>query len=445
MAVIGIELVDAAVVAVKDGERLAASPGIALLEATGVVVGDAAAAQARLKPVLAADRFWSDLSAESQAQGAAAPVSHAELAYAHLASLWRAVSQPGDAAVFALPGAMRLHQAGLLQGIARRAGIPVAGTVDAAVAACAGLAARGTVLHLDVQLHQAVLTELAGATVLRRRRVDIAPRAGLKAMYSAWAQLVAEAMVRRTRFDPLHQAATEQQLYQRLPGWLAELGRAESLDAVIETDAGAFAATLRREQLTLAAEAWYAQLAELVHAGHRADEEATLALSARAALLPALAERLAALPGLGPVTLPLEAAAAGAAARAAEIGPAEPPALVTALARSVPAATGARRRAAGARPTHVIQDGRAHAIGPQPLVVGAGAGPGRRLPLAAGAGISRQHCALVAQDGAVLVRDTSRYGTWVNGERVDGEAVLAAGDRLRVGTPGVVLELVAVG
>jgi hypothetical protein len=28
---------------------------------------------------------------------------------------------------------------------------------------------------------------------------------------------------------------------------------------------------------------------------------------------------------------------------------------------------------------------------------------------------------------------------------VDGEAVLGAGDRLRVGTPGVVLELVAVG
>jgi hypothetical protein len=93
----------------------------------------------------------------------------------------------------------------------------------------------------------------------------------------------------------------------------------------------------------------------------------------------------------------------------------------------------------------VIQDGRAHPIGAQPLVVGAGAGPGRRLALGAGAGISREHCALLAQGGEVLVRDTSRYGTWVNGERVAGEAVLAAGDRLRIGTPGVVLELVAVG
>jgi len=446
MAFVGIEVVDAAVVAAGgDARRLAASPGLAVLEATGPVVGEEAAAQARAKPVLVADRFWSDLSADSWAQGGAAPVSHAELAHAHLSSLWRAVAQPEDAAVFAVPGAMRLHQAGLLWGIARRAGIPVAGMVDAAVAACAGLAARGILLHLDVQLHQAVLTELSGATVLRRRRVGIAPRAGLRAMYSAWAQLVAEAMVRRTRFDPLHQAATEQQLYERLPGWLAALGRAESVDTTIETESGSFGATVRREQFTLAAEAWYAQLAELVHEGHRADEEATLALTARAALLPALGARLASLPGLELAVLPEEAAAAAAAARATEIGPAEPPALVAALPRSRPLSAAARQRARGARPTHVIQDGRAHAIGAEPLVVGAGPGGGRRIALPAAAGVSRSHCSLVAQGDRVLVRDSSRHGTWVNGARVDGEAALAAGDRLRVGTPGIVLELVAVG
>jgi len=445
MAVIGIELVDAAVVAVRDGARVAASPGIALLEAGGVVTGDAAAAQARLKPVLAADRFWLDLSAESWAQGAAAPVSHAGLAYAHLSSLWRKVSQPGDTAAFALPGSMRLHQAGLLLGIARRAGIPVAGIVDAAVAACAGFAARETVLHLDVQLHQAVLTELSGATVLRRQRVDVAPRAGLKAIHSAWAQLVAEAMVRRTRFDPLHQAATEQQLHERLPGWLAALASAESVDAAIETDAGTFVATVRREMFTLAAEAWYAQLAELVHAAHRAGEPATLAMSSRTALLPAIGARLAAQPGLELVELAETAPAAAAAARAADLGPAEPPALVVALPRARPATAVARRRAGSEAPTHLILDGRAHAIAAQPLVIGAGGTGARRIPLPPGPGISREHCSLRRDGGDVLLRDTSRYGTWVNGERVDGEAVLAAGDRLRVGTPGVVLELVAVG
>ncbi len=444
MAAIGIEVVDAALIAVREGARVATSPGAALLEPEGLVTGEQAAAQARLKPVLATDRFWADLAADVLAGSADAQWTHADLAYAHLSSLWRSISQPGDAAVFALPGSLRLHQAGLLHAIARRAGIAVAGCVDSAVAACAGFAARETILHLDVQLHQAVLTELGGAAILRRRRVDIAPRAGLKAMYSAWAQLVAEAMVRRTRFDPLHQAASEQQLFERLPEWLALLAHAESVDAVIDTGAGAYSATLRREQFTLAAEAWYAQLAELVHGGHRAGEPATLALSSRAALLPALGARLAAQPGLELVELSESAPAAAAAARAAELGPAEPPALVVALPRVRPA-TATKRRTGVAAPTHVILDGRAHAIGERPLVIGAGGGAGRRIPLPAGPGISREHCSLLRTGVDVLVRDHSRHGTWLNGARIEGEAALGAGDRLRVGSPGVVLELVAVG
>jgi hypothetical protein len=442
MAAVGLEIVDAALVAVREGARVAASPGVAIVAPAGLKVGEAAAAEQRLQPVLAADRFWSDLAADSFAGAAGHAVSHAELAHAHLTAVWRTVAAPGDEAVLALPGSMRVNQAGLLLGIARHIGMPVAGVVDAAVAATAGLAARVDVLHLDVQLHQAVLTVLEGDTVLRRRRVEIAPRAGMKVMFGAWAQLVSEAMVRRTRFDPLHQAATEQQLYERLPDWLAALAGRESLNVAIESGGSSFAAAVRREQFTLAAEAWYAQLAELVRAG-LGGGSATLALSARAALLPALGERLGALPGLEVTVLPQTAAAEAAALRVAELGPADPPTLVTALERAH-AAPPATRRAAGAPATHVVVGGRAHAIDERPLVIGLGEGAGRRISLGgAGAGISRLHCTLLRDRGRTLVRDHSRYGTFVNGGRVAGEAEIGAGDRLRVGSPGVVFELVA--
>ena len=55
------------------------------------------------------------------------------------------------------------------------------------------------------------------------------------------------------------------------------------------------------------------------------------------------------------------------------------------------------------------------------------------------------HALIVADRDGVRVRDHSRFGTWLNGAPVAGEAPLEAGDRLRLGTPGVVLELVAVG
>ena len=444
MSAIGIETSDAAVVAVRDGERLAASPGVALLAAAGPVVGESAAAGLRLQPMLAADRFWTDLSREALAGAAGQAASHADLVHAHLGTLWKSVAAPGDEAVFAVPASMRPHQVGLLLGIARALAIPVAGVVDAAVAACADLDARPVILHLDVQLHQAVLTELAGHGLLRRRRVEIAPRAGIKAMHAAWAQLVSEAMVRRTRFDPLHQAASEQQLYDRLPAWLDALSAAESVDAAVDSGAGSFSATVGRQQIALAAEAWYSQLEDLVRGLHRADGSATLALTSRAARLPALAERLESVGGLDVVRLPVEAAASGAAARVAEIGPADPPTLATALQRAH-VLTGGERRRVVSPATHVIQAGRAHAISDLGLEIGHGPGEGRRISITGpGDGISRRHCTIERVAGRALVRDHSRYGTFVNGERVQGEAELGAGDRLRVGSPGVVLELVAV-
>ncbi|MGH8243546.1 MAG: hypothetical protein ACRETY_09375, partial [Steroidobacteraceae bacterium] len=77
MAAIGIEVVDASVIAVRDGVRMAASPGVALVAPSRLTVGEPAAAAARLQPVLAADRFWVDLSQESFAGTATPPLSHA--------------------------------------------------------------------------------------------------------------------------------------------------------------------------------------------------------------------------------------------------------------------------------------------------------------------------------------------------------------------------------
>ena len=148
-----------------------------------------------------------------------------------------------------------------------------------------------------------------------------------------------------------------------MPGWLAALATQETIDISIEADAGTFTATLRREQFALAVEAYYAQLIDLVHTGRRAGEAATLALSSRAAALPALRERLAALPDLDLVVLPDTAPAAAAATRVDELGPAEPPALATALQRRhAVAASQGSRRAGAACPTHVILNGHAHVI-----------------------------------------------------------------------------------
>ena len=99
----------------------------------------------------------------------------------------------------------------------------------------------------------------------------------------------------------------------------------------------------------------------------------------------------------------------------------------------------------GGRPTHLLFGHEALAVGREPLVLGTQAADGERwLDLRADMpGVSRRHCAVSEQNGRCVVTDYSRYGTFLNGHRIDGTAVLQPGDVLRIGTPGFELRLIS--
>ena len=61
------------------------------------------------------------------------------------------------------------------------------------------------------------------------------------------------------------------------------------------------------------------------------------------------------------------------------------------------------------------------------------------------AGVSRRHCTFIRDGDELILLDHSGFGTFVNGERVAERARVYAGDRVRVGEPGVELALIAVG
>ena len=60
------------------------------------------------------------------------------------------------------------------------------------------------------------------------------------------------------------------------------------------------------------------------------------------------------------------------------------------------------------------------------------------------AGISRRHCTLSPEGEQLILIDHSGFGTFVNGERVAERVSLRAGDRVRLGDPGVELALITV-
>ena len=91
----------------------------------------------------------------------------------------------------------------------------------------------------------------------------------------------------------------------------------------------------------------------------------------------------------------------------------------------------------------MLFENRAFAIDNDPLALGTLSSGGREVTLQQDMpGVSRQHCTLQLQNGQCIIRDHSRYGTFLNGHRIDGSAVLQVGDLVRLGTPGYELRLI---
>jgi hypothetical protein len=459
MSLLAVELNDAALVVARAGDvdLLPASPGYALLQDGQVLVGMAAAGRARITPLYAQNRYWHQLGLEKLPWSAPRVQTHADLAFAQLANLIETAAPPaGSGLLFAVPPGLSREQLGLLVGIGNETGLVVRGLVDIGVAACAARATSPHVLHLDLQLHQAVVTVLEHARAegaLRRARYEILPGAGLLSIQQSMVETVATLFVRKTRFDPLHEAATEQALVDALPGWLAALADHDATTAEIAAGSRVHSLTIERSHVIGSIEHRLADLQRLVQASRPAGLAVELCVSAQAAAVPGLLDRLATLRDCRVTLLPPGAAARGALEFSHAI--ARSPEAVTLVHRlPIGSPAGAQAEAVAAlaplpaaqTPTHVLHADRAYAISEQPLVLGSAvAGPGRALPLPPGTpGVSRAHCTLFAREGMVQVEDHSTYGTFVNDERVTGRLVLEVGDVLRLGAPGVSLSLIRV-
>ncbi len=460
MSILALELNGAGVTGVSDrggaGETMPASPGYALLDGDRLVTGAEAAQQARLKPRFTHSRFWEELDTTPLSRPFPKSLSRADLAHAHLEAIWRSLEPGATEVLLTVPGWYTDGQLGLILGIAHACDMPVTGIVDSAVATSALGFSGQKLLHLDVHLHRTVATELEQAGGIRRGRVAVSKQVGLVSLLDDWAKLIAGIFVHQTRFDPLYRAASEQTLCRYLPRWLEELSEREAVPLRMEASGKEYTIELTREQAIHGARAGYQQIAQLVESFMGASEPPTLLLSHRLSQLPGLEERLSR--DFDVAALPMRAAASGALALRDRIpSPGEDGELtfVTSFrfedARAEAGGVPAPMDRLGPsktkpRPTHVVVDGIAHPITPEPFVLGSGIPEGSRGFDLGGeiAGLSRDHCSIYRSEDRVLVEDHSSFGSFLNGKRLEGIKKVAAGDRLRLGHSSIEVQLIQV-
>lgn len=432
MLLSALEINDSGLTLLRAGEEPLVSPGVAVLDNRQLLLGEAAARQFRLRPGNANSQFWQQLNLEPLGITTRDIRSSADLVYSHLKSIWN--PGPGEhEVILVVPGVYNPEQLALLLGITNECGIPVRGIVDTAVAASRYSAAGRRLLHLDVHLHRMVLSELEEGSVIRRRRSDSIAGVGLTQLADLWCNRIADAFVRNTRFDPMHQAESEQLLYNSLPGWLETMDREGSAMLEVESAGRKYQLGFKRQQLVETSRDMFRQVAEQVNA-RGADAGVLVQLTHRANALPGLVEALTELDQCQVVILEAHAGPLGAMQHAAQIRcDKDDLRYVTSLPwqpRDIANATTQGRRkssapASGPKPlaTHVIFQGIAYR--PAPLLGFAIDDTGEPVALA-GQDTSGPHV-LCGDPGLVLSDD---HPWMINGQPAKPGQALHAADQL---------------
>lgn len=265
------------------------SPGFAQLADGHIVTGEAARSQAWLNPQHNFQQYWHQLNMIPLAVHTNSARHHADLAYAQLQQLHRDSGEPEEV-ILAVPGSFNNDQLSLLLGLVQALPFDAVGLVDSAVAATSTMPPSGPAIHLDIQQHQSLITRLHSHNGIRRETVEVVSNLGAKQFLDLWAHQIANQFIHQYRYDPLHTAEGEQQLYNQLPQWLDSLNNEPQVAVSLHSAKGEFTLNLMRDQLLSAAESPLNQLQKAI-AEQRSNGE-QLYISHRAALIPGLQHRL---------------------------------------------------------------------------------------------------------------------------------------------------------
>jgi hypothetical protein len=448
MGLLAAHLNDAGIIVVNDEKILYREPGFALLEDNDLICGAEAYANASLKPRRIHNHFWSQLHTEPLADSRFHHLSSADLVSRQLEQIWKQVAKPGDQLAIAVPAYMSHENLGLLLGIASELEIPVAAMGDAAVSATRRQYEHAVPVHIDLSLHSSLLTRLMQEGQAQVDRTEVIEDSGLLLLYESWLKVIAEALVQQSRFDPLHTAETEQMLQNKMPDWLTTAGTAASVSVEVEYRGISHQAEIQSLELVAAAGPVYQNIVSNLRALFRAEETPAIQLSDRAARMPGLAETLKARVG-GEVFLLEAGATARGLIKRCQRGKSSGG---LTLSRHMPwdqtpvSVENQDSGGNGGQPTHLLFGHNAYTLLGEPLVLGSQVAEKERwLDLQTDMpGVSRRHCVVSPDSGQFVVTDHSRYGTFLNGHRIDGSAVLQTGDLIRIGTPGFEFRLISV-
>lgn len=464
MTLLGLELSDAGILVAGDNPiRLLTvdgqeqeSPGFAIPEKERLLVGKPASDKAHLFPLQVINRFWDQLNTEPLKQKNRHAQNHAEIACAHLFHVWEIVKQYGDEMIIAVPNFYSREQLGLILGMAKELSIPVKGFVSLPIAASYHADPNAMLLHLDIHLHRFEIIHLHQGEYLTAKNSVTFGEISLEQLYRSWVETIAEEFVHATRFDPLHQAATEQELYNRLAAALDILKNQPSFLFELSHGKNSYRITLLRDVLFQKSEKIYDEICQFIEKmrdDHGKNNFLTVIQTThRVACLPGLKDKLLEIENCKIIELEPGAGALGVLKLRDQLTDRHfknGASFFTSRPWQQTESTTSRaisdQTSHTIRPSHLLYRDVAYPISEKPLIIGCDQypfGKGIRVE-ATSSDVSKKHCTVQREDDRIVLTDYGSQGTFVDDRQINGSAILELGQIVRLGTSRETIRLIA--
>jgi hypothetical protein len=278
----------------------------------------------------------------------------------------------------------------------------------------------------------------------------------LEQLYRSWVETIAEEFVHTTRFDPLHQAITEQELYNRLATALDIFKNQSSFLFELSNGKDRYRINLLRDVLFQKSKKIYDGICrsiEKMRDDHGKNNLLTvLQTTHRVAWLPGLKDKLLAIENCKIIELEPGAGALGALklrdqlmVRHFKNGASFFTRRPWQQTESKASRVISDKPADAIHPSHLLYRDVAYPISEKPLIIGCD-----QYPFGIGIGVeakssevSKKHCTVHREDDRIVLTDYSSQGTFVDNRQVKKYATLELGQIIRLGTSRETIRLIA--
>ncbi len=204
---------------VRDGLACYEQPAVALDQGSSVVFGTEALTQARVHPRQSNADYLGKLNADPLSQPFQSARNHADLVYLHLRDIAQSADGVIDPTVAVVSSTMNNEQLSLLLGVAQEAGIRIGAFVDLASLAIAAQPSAQPLQFVELNLTNAYQCQVQVHATTQAGTATEFTDVGINRVVDGWTNVIADQFVQSSRFDPLHAAHTEQQLYNLVTDW----------------------------------------------------------------------------------------------------------------------------------------------------------------------------------------------------------------------------------